>query len=93
MAATTTICLEPEVKELLKGLKIHPQESYNSVVKRLAANAYDWEPLSEESIKQIEEGLRDYREGKLFTHEEVWGEIERERREKTGKTKVEECTE
>jgi hypothetical protein len=48
-------------------LKIHPQESYNFVVKRLATNAYDWEPLSEESIKQIEEGLRDYREGKLNT--------------------------
>ncbi len=95
MAATTTICLEPEVKELLKGLKIHPQESYNSVVKRLASNAYDWEPLSEESIKQIEEGLRDYREGKFFTHEEVWGEIEKEkeRRERTGKAKVQKCTE
>ena len=93
MAATTTICLEPEVKELLNGLKIHPQESYNSVVKRLTTNTYDWEPLSEESIKQIEEGLRDYREGKYFTYEEVWGEIERKRREREGKTKVEECTE
>jgi predicted transcriptional regulator len=93
MAATTTICLEPEVKELLNGLKIHPQESYNSVVKRLAKNAYDWEPLSEESIKQIEDGLRDYRDGKCFTHEEVWGEIESERRERAGKRKVEECTE
>ena len=34
-----------------------------------------------------------YREGKYFTHEEVWGEIKRERREREGKTKVEECTE
>ena len=93
MAATATICLEPEVKELLNGLKIHPQESYNSIVKRLATNAYDWEPLNEESIKQIEEGLRDYREGKYFTHEKVWEEIERERREKIGKTKVEKCIE
>ena len=62
-------------------------------MKRLTTNTYDWEPLSEESIKQIEEGLRDYREGKYFTHEEVWGEIERKRREREGKTKVEECTE
>jgi predicted transcriptional regulator len=93
MAATTTICLEPEVKELLNVLKIHPQESYNSVVKRLATNAYDWEPLSEESIKQIAEGLRDYREGKYFTHEDVFGEIEGGRREKAGKRKVGKCTE
>jgi predicted transcriptional regulator len=78
MAATTTICLEPEVKELLAGLKIHPDESYNSVVKRLVNNAYDWEPLSDETIKKIEEGLKDYKDGKYYTHEEVWNQLEKE---------------
>ena|SRR5680860_1310947 len=29
MVATTTICVEPEVKELLRGLRIHENESYN----------------------------------------------------------------
>ncbi|MGB9929965.1 MAG: hypothetical protein ACPK85_16475 [Methanosarcina sp.] len=52
MAAATTICLEPEVKELLNGLKIHPQEPDNSVVKRLATSAYDWDPLSEGSTNK-----------------------------------------
>ena len=78
MAASTTISIEPEVKELLKGLKIHPEETYNSVVKRLATNAYDWEPLSEETIKNIEQGLRDYAEGNVFTFEEIEEEIKRE---------------
>lgn len=90
MAATTTISLEPEVKELLNGLKIHPQESFNSVVKRLATNAYDWEPLNEETIKQIEEGLRDYAEGKTFTFEQIEEEIERENNSNE-KQKASEC--
>jgi hypothetical protein len=41
MACTTSIYLESETKNLLDGLKIHKQESYNSVVKRLVSNAYD----------------------------------------------------
>ena len=86
MAATTTICVEPEVKELLKGLKIHEQESFNSVVKRLIKNAYDDEPLTDEDIKAINEGLREYKEGKTFSEEEVWAEIERERAEKRKET-------
>jgi hypothetical protein len=35
MAATTTICIEPGVKDILTNLKRHPRESYNSVVARL----------------------------------------------------------
>ena len=82
MAATTTICVEPEVKELLKGLKIHEHESYNSVVKRLVKNAYSDEPYTEEDVKDLEIALQEIKEGKYCTHEEVWGEIDRERAEK-----------
>jgi predicted transcriptional regulator len=77
----TTITIDPNVKELLDGLKFHPKETYNEVVKRLATNAYDWEPLSEEDIKDIEEGLRDYAEGKFYTLEEIEEEIRRENEE------------
>ncbi len=82
MAATTTICVEPEVKELLRGLKIYEHESYNSVVKRLIKNAYSDEPYTEEDVKDLEIALKEIKEGKYFTHEEVWAEIERERAEK-----------
>jgi predicted transcriptional regulator len=77
----TTITIDPNVKDLLDGLKLHPKETYNEVVKRLATNAYDWEPLSEEDIKDIEEGLRDYADGKFYTLEEIEEEIREENEE------------
>ena len=78
MAATTTICLDPKIKDMLKDLKSHPEESYNSVVERLVNMSYDHEPLSDETIKKIEEGLKDIKEGKYYTHEEVWKQLEKE---------------
>lgn len=75
MAATTTICLDPKVKEMLKSLKRHPEESYNSVVERLVNTAVDSEPLSEETIKKIEKGLKDIKEGRYYTEEEVASEL------------------
>ena len=78
MEAMTTICVGPEVKKLLNRLKIHYQESYNSVVKRLAINAYDCEPLSDDEIKGIEESLKNIKEGKLYTHDEVWEHLKNE---------------
>jgi predicted transcriptional regulator len=77
----TTITIDPNVKDLLDGLKLHPKETYNEVVKRLATNAYDWEPLSEEDIQDIEEGLRDYANGKFYTLEEIEEEIRKENEE------------
>jgi predicted transcriptional regulator len=82
MAATTTICVEPELKELLKGLRIHENESYNSVIKRLIKNAYTDEPVTEEDIKDIEVALQEFKEGKHRAYEEVWAEIRKERAEK-----------
>jgi len=81
----TTITLSMEVKDLLDFLKVHKKESYNDVVKRLAERAIDFEPLSEEDIQAIEEGLRDYANGNTYTFEEIEAEIEEE------KQKVEEC--
>ncbi|MFZ2499145.1 MAG: DUF7557 family protein [Methanosarcina sp.] len=75
MSATTTICLDPKIKEMLKNLKRHPAESYNSVVERLVNMAVDPEPLSKETIKRIEEGLKDIKEGRYYTEEEVAAEL------------------
>lgn len=82
MAATTTICVEPEVKELLKGLRIHENESYNSVIKRLVKNAYSDESYTEEDVRDLEIALQEIKEGKYYSHEDVWADIERERAEK-----------
>jgi predicted transcriptional regulator len=82
MAATTTICVEPEVKERLKGLRIQENESYNSIVKRLVKNAYSDEPYTEEDVKDLETALKEIKEGKYRSHEDVWAEIDRERAKK-----------
>jgi predicted transcriptional regulator len=76
MAATTTICIDPKVKDILTSLKRYPRESYNSVVERLANLAIDEEPLSDEAIHGIEEALEDIKHGRLHSEEEIMKEFD-----------------
>jgi predicted transcriptional regulator len=69
--AVTTIQLQPEVKDRLDLLKKHPRESYSDVIKRLVDARIDDEPLSEEELRGIEEALKDIREGRTHTEEEM----------------------
>jgi predicted transcriptional regulator len=71
MAATTTVCLEPRVKEMLNGLKTHREESYSSVIERIATMAYDSEPLTNSEIKGIEESLKDIKAGRYYSEDEA----------------------
>lgn len=76
MNSTTTICLDPKVKDMLTSLKHYPRESYNSVVNRLANMAIDNEPLSDDAIKGIEEALEDIKQGRLHSEEEILKEFD-----------------
>ena len=67
----TTVQLRPETKSRLDDMKIHPRESYDEVLNRLLDMAYDPEPLSEETLKKIEEGLQTYEPGRGRPFEEV----------------------
>ena len=71
MTATTTICLDPKVKDKLTSPKHHSRESYSSVIERLANLAIDEEPLCDEAIKGIEEALEDVKHGRLHSEEEI----------------------
>jgi predicted transcriptional regulator len=71
MAATTTICIDPDIKRKLDDLKAYKNESYNSVVERLIKMAYDEEPLTDEDIKGIEESLEDIKAGRVYSEEEA----------------------
>lgn len=82
MAATTTVCLDPKVKKKLDSLKLHKEESYNSVIERLVDMAFDDEPLSEEEIRSLEASLEDIKAGRVYSSEDVWKEIEEERNTK-----------
>ena len=76
MTATTTICLEPKVKDKLASLKRYSRESYGSVVERLANMALDEEPLSDEAIHGIEEALEDIKHGRMHTEDEIMKEFD-----------------
>jgi len=71
MAATTTICIDPKVKDKLDKLKIFKNESYNSVVERLIKMAYDEEPLTDDEIEGIKESLEDIKANRVFTEDEA----------------------
>lgn len=76
MTATTTICLDPKVKDKLASLKYHPRESFSSVIDRLANLAIDDKPLSDEAIHGIEEALVDIKHGRLHSEEEIMKEFD-----------------
>ena len=76
MNTSTTICIDPKVKDMLTSLKRYPRESYSSVVNRLANMAIDEEPLSGEAIKGIEEALEDIKQGRLYSEEEILKEFD-----------------
>lgn len=76
--ASTTIKIDTELKDRLNTLKIHPRESYNDVIKRLVAIAVDEEPLSQETIRDLERSLEDLKAGRVYTLDEVMAELKEE---------------
>ena len=66
----TTIQIKRDLKDRLNSLKLYPNESYDSVIRRLSELAIDDEPLSKETIERIEACLKDIKEGKVYTMEE-----------------------
>lgn len=69
------IQLQPETKSRLDAWKIHPRESYDETLNRLLDIAFDPEPLSEETLQQIEEGIADIRAGRLRSLEDITQEL------------------
>ena len=71
MGVKTTIQIDKETKKMLDELKIHERESYLSVIKRLIKNRIDEEPISQETLKNIERSLKDIKEGRFYSTKEV----------------------
>ena len=67
----TTIQVHRTLKDKLEKLKVHPRESYEKVIERLISGGIDDEPLSEEEIKGIEQGLADIKAGRTYTTKEL----------------------
>jgi predicted transcriptional regulator len=67
----TTIQIKKDLKERLNALRLYPNESYDSVIRRLSELADDEEPLSKDIIEKIEMSLKDIKEGRVYTNDEV----------------------
>jgi len=67
----TTIQLQPETKARLDEVKVHPRETYDEALNRILDQAFDTEPISEETLIKIEEAISDLRKGKFRPFEEV----------------------
>ena len=67
----TTIQIKKDLKERLNALRLYPNESYDSVIRRLSELAEDEEPLSKDTIEKIEMSLKDIKEGRVYTNDEV----------------------
>lgn len=76
MSAMTTIRVSRQTKEILDDLKVHPKESYEDVIERLATMAYDDEPLSDEEIEDMKASLEDIKAGRVKTLKTVRKELE-----------------
>lgn len=72
---TTTIQIRKSLKKRLEGLKIHQNETMDQLIERLAESKIDYEPLSAEEIKGIEEGLADIKAGRVYTTKQLKKEL------------------
>lgn len=73
---TSTIAVDKALKHDLDAFKDHPRESYAQVIKKLVRLAREKEDeskmeLSEETLKKIEIGRKDIREGRVYTTEQL----------------------
>jgi len=69
--ASLQVEIVPRVKDRLDHLKIHPEESYNDVIDRLASFALDEEPLDAETRERISQAIKDLKEGRSITSKEI----------------------
>jgi predicted transcriptional regulator len=73
--AMTTVQLRPETKEKLDNLKIHPRETYDELIDRLADAAYDDEELSDEEITGIKESEEDIKAGRVRSLRDIMKDL------------------
>jgi predicted CopG family antitoxin len=74
-ASTPCLRISPENRERLNKLKIHPKESYDTVIGRLLDRMNDPEPLTDEDRLAIAESLEEIRDGTYYTLKEAKKEL------------------
>lgn len=70
--ATTTIQLSQEMKKTLEGMKLHPRETYEEVLKRLLE---DLRELNEQTKEEIDRAVHEIKARKYRTHDQLQAEL------------------
>ncbi|MCJ2520671.1 MAG: hypothetical protein LN412_06990 [Candidatus Thermoplasmatota archaeon] len=70
--ATTTIQLSQEMKKTLEGMKLHPRETYEEVLKRLLEDLHE---LNEQTKEEIDRAVHEIKAGKYRTHDQLQAEL------------------
>lgn len=73
--AMTSVQLRPETKGKLDDLKLHPRETYDELIDRLADAAYDDEPLSLEEIEDIRASENDITAGHVRSLRDIMKDL------------------
>jgi len=73
--AKTTVQLRPETKDKLDNLKLHPRETYDDLINRLADAAYDDESLSDEEIEDIRASEKDIVAGRIRSLRDIMKDL------------------
>ncbi|HIH27503.1 MAG TPA: hypothetical protein HA256_05960 [Methanoregulaceae archaeon] len=73
--AKTTVQLRPETKDKLDDLKLHPRETYDDLINRLADAAYDDESLSDEEIEDIRASEKDIVAGRIRSLRDIMKDL------------------
>ena len=68
----TTIQISEDLKYELQKRKLRVRETYEDVIWNLIDDTME---LSEETLKDIEISLKEYKEGKFVTHEQLMKEL------------------
>ena len=67
----STIKLSKKLKNDLRKQMNHPNETYETVIARLLKITQDDDTLSDEVIRNIEEGVADIKAGRVYTSDQV----------------------
>jgi len=67
----STIKLSKKIKNDLRKQMNHPRETYENVIARLLKNTQKDDVLSDEVIKNIDEGVADIKAGRVYTSDQV----------------------
>ena len=63
----TTIQLSKRTKDLLEKQKLYPNETFDELIQRLVQKKDRDDELSPQTIKKIEEGVKDIKAGRTYT--------------------------